>query len=293
MRRLRWQAIVGPGQVFHVAHARVGRGPESVPHGHDFAEVFWVVGGAGWHVVGGPRVALRPGDLVLITPEDAHGFETAAGGLLDIVNVAFPREVYAHALERYAASAGLRRLRQALPRAPLRLEAEQVEALEGAALELQRAEPGLAAIDRFLLTLLRIVSPPDGLPGADQPMPAWLRGALLRLQDPGAIEGGLPAFLRAAGRSPEHVARTCRSCLGRTPTELVNEVRLEHAAGRLRSTHAPVGEIALACGFGNLSHFHHLFRGRFGESPRAHRLRHQQALLPGAATGARAGAEAR
>lgn len=55
---------------------------------------------------------------------------------------------------------------------------------------------------------------------------------------------------------------------GMTFTQFVAEVRLNYACRQLAETDTPVGEIALASGFGNLSHFNHLFRLMRGVAPR-------------------------
>jgi AraC family cel operon transcriptional repressor len=68
------------------------------------------------------------------------------------------------------------------------------------------------------------------------------------------------------------VNRTVRRCGGQTATDVVNGLRLERAALRLRMTTDGILDVALDCGFGNLGHFYRCFRGRFGMTPKAYRL---------------------
>jgi len=89
---------------------------------------------------------------------------------------------------------------------------------------------------------------------------------------------GAPGFVRAAGRSAEHVARTVRAVFGVTPSDYVNRVRMDYAARELRITTRPIAEIALDCGLNNLSHFYGLFRRSQGETPRAHRIAHYRSV---------------
>jgi AraC family cel operon transcriptional repressor len=74
--------------------------------------------------------------------------------------------------------------------------------------------------------------------------------------------------------APEHLARQVRQHLHKTPTDIVNEARLAHAASELQSSGRAITEIALECGVENLSHFYKLFREHFGCTPRQYRLRH-------------------
>ena len=107
--------------------------------------------------------------------------------------------------------------------------------------------------------------------------PVWLRRAL-SLLGPRQLEVGTAALVAATGRSAEHVARECRRWFGKTPTALINEMRLDRAAALLAGTDDPVIQVALSCGFSNLSHFYRLFRARFHATPAAHRAQHRLIL---------------
>ncbi len=63
---------------------------------------------------------------------------------------------------------------------------------------------------------------------------------------------------------------------GKTFTQFVAEVRLNFASRLLIETNLPVGEIALASGYNNLSHFNHQFKALHRRAPRAFRLRMKQ-----------------
>ncbi|MBC7369906.1 MAG: helix-turn-helix transcriptional regulator [Undibacterium sp.] len=90
---------------------------------------------------------------------------------------------------------------------------------------------------------------------------------------------GAQGLVRAAERSPEHVARTVRTQLGCTPSDYVNRVRMEHAARELRLGAKPIVEIAADCGIGDLARFYSLFKGAHGTTPRRHRLEHHRQIV--------------
>jgi len=58
-----------------------------------------------------------------------------------------------------------------------------------------------------------------------------------------------------------------------TPHQYVLRARLREAAMRLAVEHARVIDIALDCGFGDVSNFNRAFRAEFGVSPRVYRLK--------------------
>jgi AraC-like DNA-binding protein len=65
--------------------------------------------------------------------------------------------------------------------------------------------------------------------------------------------------------------RQFKSHTGKTFTRFLVEVRIDSARRQLLETDRPIGEIAFASGFNNLSHFNHQFALVHGESPGAFR----------------------
>jgi AraC-like DNA-binding protein len=85
---------------------------------------------------------------------------------------------------------------------------------------------------------------------------------------------------REAGLSTFHFLRTFESLTGATPHQYVLRMRLRRAAVRMSHEPGKVVDIALDCGFGDVSNFVRSFRAEFGVSPRAYRLRARGKALP-------------
>jgi AraC-like DNA-binding protein len=81
----------------------------------------------------------------------------------------------------------------------------------------------------------------------------------------------LARLSREAGLSPYHFLRVFEQLTGTTPHQYVLRARLREAAIRLATEPGKVLDIALDCGFGDVSNFNRAFRGEFGISPRAYR----------------------
>ena len=73
----------------------------------------------------------------------------------------------------------------------------------------------------------------------------------------------------ALGRSQFHALFKAET--GRTFTEYLADVRSDKAAELLVNSDRTVLDIAEACGFGNLSHFYHVFKKKKGISPKRYR----------------------
>jgi AraC-like DNA-binding protein len=70
-----------------------------------------------------------------------------------------------------------------------------------------------------------------------------------------------------------HFLRTFDRITGVTPYQYVLRARLRHAAVRLVRESGSILDLALDCGFGDISNFTRAFRNEFGASPRRYRER--------------------
>jgi AraC family transcriptional regulator len=93
-------------------------------------------------------------------------------------------------------------------------------------------------------------------------------------RDPGEALS-LPALAARARLSTFHFLRTFHALTGVTPHQYLLRVRLREAALRLAAEPSRVLDVALECGFGDVSNFNRAFRAEFGVSPRAYRARLQ------------------
>lgn len=83
---------------------------------------------------------------------------------------------------------------------------------------------------------------------------------------------GVGTLAQEARLSPYHFLRTFEQLTGTTPHQYVLRARLREAALRLSIDPGRILDIALDCGFGDVSNFNRAFRTEFGVSPRRFRL---------------------
>jgi AraC-like DNA-binding protein len=93
------------------------------------------------------------------------------------------------------------------------------------------------------------------------------------IDDSPAAPHTLTTLAAAAGLSEFHFLRTFQRVSGVTPHQYLLRARLRAAALRLQDGGAKIVDIALDCGFNDLSNFNHAFRAEFAASPRAWRAR--------------------
>jgi AraC family cel operon transcriptional repressor len=239
-------------------------------HDHDFAEVFLVEEGEGIHRVNGKRLPLIAGQLIMIRPADAHGFEVVDEKGFVVSNVAFSADLIANLSSRYYPNDLL--FFGGKQKMPLSIMLPNAIAvwLSAAFAALVQGPRDRLSLDRFLLNLLYELSRIRSRPLAQGP--DWLSRACAEIQKPEHFKGGTPAFCLLCGHGAEHVSRTAKKMLGVTPTDLVNNARTDYAAGQLTLTEKKIDAIARECGFENLGHFYRVFKKRFNETPRQYRV---------------------
>ena len=129
-------------------------------------------------------------------------------------------------------------------------------------------------VERFLMNLLYRIELREShsLPTH---APDWLLQACQKMESPEYFQQGVKAFVKIAGRCHEHVTRVCGECLGESPIDYINRIRMRFAARQLEMTDLSITEIAFDCGLSNLSHFYKVFRAVHKISPRRYHVARQ------------------
>lgn len=248
-------------------------------HSHNYIEMVYMAAGVTTHIVGEERITIREGDLLLLNRRATHRVlpakrEDVAVNILvrpsffDTMVAAIGRrepltDFLLGSLSRPGDSAYL--LAHAADRPPLR---QTVESLLWLVL-FDNAERRVlqAAVQLLMLQLLERT---DALA-----LPA-VGGRALVAEVLHEIEANyrtcsLSALAARRGVSAAYLSRIVKAATGEAFVTLLQHKRMEVAAARLASTELAVFEICEQVGYDNTSHFHRLFRDRFGQTPDAYR----------------------
>ena len=273
MLHYRLNSYVPRGGFYHAARAFFSPGQRAQSHSQDFPEVFWIEAGRGTHLINDQRIALQPGDLVLMRPRDKHGLAAHPREGMTFINIAMHTSHLTRVRRRYYKDEPWPWAGDDLPTC-VRLSATHISDLGRCVYELQSQGQTARALDRFLLNLLSKLETHQHTGQAKSTdMPAWLaHGIQTFAADREAIILGIPALAKCCAKSREHVSRSIRNHMGLSTTEWVTGIRLDLAESDLRLTDKPIIEIAMDCGMPNLANFYLRFKRRFGVTPRRYRL---------------------
>jgi AraC family transcriptional regulator len=270
--------VLARGEGWRVEDVLCTSGPRDRPFEERHQTVGVAIVAAGSFEYRGPagRQLMTPGSLLL--GNAGQDFECAHDHAAGDRCLAFQLEP--DYFERLAADAGATP-RFRLNRLPPLRDLAPLVARALAGLEAKAAMPWEELGIHLVARAARLV---EGMPSdRREPAPAALarvtpivRG--IDRQPDGALT--LRGLAREARLSPYHFLRTFESVTGVTPHQYVLRARLRQAAMRLAQDPARIGDIALDCGFGDVSNFNRTFRAEFGVSPRLYRAANAAAGFP-------------
>ena len=249
-------------------------------HCHSYYEIFLIAQGSGTHLINSVKIPLATGDLYFIRPNDVHCYINTTNNF-KMINIILPEYEFDH-LTTYLGSVFRENLLTPSLPPHASITHRDLKNITGSLEQLvltkkilrQKSQKSdmLFRITVFNLLTTYLLSAP--LLETNN-TPDWLRWLSLEMLKKENFTEGLPALYRLSGKSIEHLSRACKKHLQKTPSQVVNDIRLDYAALQLQSTGRKIVEICEDSGFDNLSHFYHLFKQRYNTSPNQFRKEYQ------------------
>ncbi|MEK5436094.1 MULTISPECIES: helix-turn-helix domain-containing protein [Paenibacillus] len=243
----------------------------SPEHTHDFYEFFILTEGRCRHIVNGAAQLLQSGCLVFIRPDDTHRYEADGDSDCRFLNIPCRKSLINDAFSYLNEEEFLHGiLNTPLPRIAMLSQLEMDDFIRSferirmlSTLDKVKSRIYLKGI--LVDTLTQHFFSPETI---EQPeFPLWLEHAVSKMHLKENLNKGLHALYELSGRSAGHVNRAFRQYLNQTPTEYINQLRLNVARNLLLTTELRVVEIALESGFDNVSHFYHQFKKYYHQAP--------------------------
>lgn len=212
---------------------------------------------------------MTPGSLLLGNPGDLFccGHEHGTGDRC--ISFSYESEL----LERLGLDAAAPRARFHVPRLPpsraLALTVARAMALQAGDPDVDGGELGVELAAKAI-DIARGASPSASVAAAPAVLARVSRVVRMIEHEPD-VPHGLESLAQLARLSPYHFLRTFEALTGTTPHQYLMRTRLRHAAFRLRTEPSRILDIALDCGFGDVSNFNRAFRAEFGVAPGVYR----------------------
>ena len=263
--------IIDPEIEGHYTFFPFVEGISTQEHRHDFFEIFLIAEGSIYHHVNGEVILVQSGSLVFIRPEDAHFFRKHENQRCELINLAFGSQAF-YAMANFLDIAQQKGALLELPLPPMVLLTTAEKSWVAAQLkqwgqlmyrDKAHSRVTLRALLAQIVSNFFIARFEDYVGG----VPIWLKALCQQMQRREYLVEGRTALMRLANRTPEYVGRAFKTHLSITPSQFINDLRLNYATDLLLHTDMTAIEICYEVGFGNLSHFYHLFKMQWNCSP--------------------------
>ncbi len=243
-------------------------------HRHSaFWELVCVRHGVLKHRINGVKHEQAAGAFAILREADTHAL---SGERVAYVNISFSIDIpkALRALPR-APHDCLHRLDAAAPIMGV-LPSAQRQAFLASCDRLAAGSTGSEACARLVELMLQLLRCAGRV--SETQLPTWL-SQLLPLIDGAGVVPDLAELVRRSGVSHEHLARQMGRHLGLTPRGFLSRARVNRAARMLATSDRSIGDIALECGFPDLSALSRTFARERGLSPGAWRRQEQRFIV--------------
>lgn len=255
---------------------------ETAPlHTHDFYEFFVVASGKALHQINDCVQTIGKGDLFFIRPKDVHCYDFYHSEDFILINLGFSKRMFQNIqyfFENVKRMSSI--LDDPLPKY-IHLEDKQLSDVIKEFLEIgermkstmNKIQLSFHAQSYFALLLNDYFIDYSQCDHKNRNSPSWLKEVLSEMQRLENLQEGFPKLLSLSPCSKNHLCRLMKSALELTPTQYINEQRLNYSVFLLSQTENDILTISEMVGFNNLSHFYHLFKQKFSCSPAQFRKR--------------------
>jgi AraC family transcriptional regulator len=263
--------VLASGDGWTVSDVVCSAGPRDLPfeEQHMGTSIAVVVSGTFQYRTSAGSELMTPGSLLLGNAGDGFTCRHEHGSGDRCLSFSYNEEF----CEDVAADFGAAKSRFKVPRLPPLRELSPVTAAAAALLN----NPDSEAFREVAVTLFgSAMQVEDGLNhrsrAADASTLARVTRVVRMIESDLERSHDLDSLAEMARLSPYHFLRTFERLTGTTPHQYLLRMRLRRAAILLRTENGKVLDIALDCGFQDISNFNRAFRAEFGKPPRAYRL---------------------
>lgn len=243
------------------------------PHYHDFFELVFVIKGKLILTISGAECIYEEGSLILIRPDEVHSKES-----IDIchhINLAFLRKTINDMLnylgEGFCKDLLLNPnfprliLLSKIEKSILRIRFEKLHTMSASDKKRIKMELRILLIELFTEYFIPSASDEQDI------IPQWLGIVVDEMRKRENFIKGMPALIELSGKSHAYMCRVLKRYLDATPTEFINDLKLNYAVNLLLHTDFDILGISLESGFESLSHFYHIFKKKYGVAPKKYR----------------------
>jgi AraC family cel operon transcriptional repressor len=256
----------------------------TVKHTHDFYEIFLITKGKVKHIINDNEQLLDEGTMIFVRPSDIHYYQRHEKDEVELINLAFPKKAIADLFDYLGEGFEAERLLESkLPPSTILSSTEKTilkERFEKLQLIPLSKKSEIRTALRILLAEIMTNYFSKSFWIQRSSVPKWLEETRSEMQQKERFVSGFESMVEISHRSKEHLCRAFKKHYDQTPTEYINDLRLNYSANLLMTTDESIPYISMESGFENLSHYYHLFKKKYNLSPGDFRKQHRKNVIP-------------
>ncbi|MCF7859528.1 MAG: AraC family transcriptional regulator [Candidatus Cloacimonetes bacterium] len=277
------EEILDPQTEIHYAFHRSLK-DITVKHTHDFYEIFLIAKGKVQHEINDSKQVLEEGTMIFMRPSDVHYYQKFKDWEVELINLAFPKTTIVELLNYLGEGFDSDRLlKSKFPPSIILSSTEKnilIKRFEKLHLLPLESKSEIRTSLRVLLAEIITNYFSKSFWKERSSTPRWLETTRSEMQKKENFVAGFSTMTKISDKSKEHLCREFKKYFELTPTEYINDLRLNYSANLLMTTDESIPFISLECGFENLSHYYHLFKNKFKLSPGDFRNKNRKNVIP-------------
>ena len=284
-QKLKTESRIDPAMQFAVYdckwHKNVKQGivyEEQNRHSHDFSEIIFLKSGSLLHIVNSETQRMIPGSILFLRPDDEHYFlaDPNVTEETETIILDFDLELFLSLSIYLENDTFLQKLTQPVLPPLFKPDSAAFTAIYTQLTQL--SVPGIAPqMRKIKLKILlgdifsKFFIDTDTFLTESQ-IPDWLEDLCNKMKKDENLKDGIRKMQKIAYRTPGHLCKSFQKYLHRTPTDFINELRLNKAAKLLVEGRKDILEITNELNFRSVSRFYSLFKKYYGITPRTYKM---------------------
>ncbi len=248
-------------------------------HTHDYYEIFIMLEGSALHSVNGENRVLNTFDAVFVRASDTHNYSHISEDAFSFLNLTFTKgtldAIFSYLSEGYPKRA----LMNSRLSPTVHLSAAEFQDLEREMEKIRAIAPKDAAKRKTAIRILLIKLFSDvfyQFDSSEKQAPDWLVSLTEKMRGEMRFADGISGMVELSGKSREHLTRSIKKYLGKTPSEFINELRLNYVANMLRNSNHSIIDVIFESGFNTVGYAYALFKKLYGMSMAEYRKLHSE-----------------
>lgn len=263
---LKFKDIQINNRKYYTADFKLASNSNNKNHTHDFYEVITITSGEFIEYNNGEKFVLEKGWFHFIKPTDKHYLVTSKKENNILRNIVFEHDFFKQLLEEV----DLQNTDHIFK--PFKLDENTFDAF----LKKIRLLDKIDNTEKTNMYLLKsiffdMIFNIKFCNEDKNDVPKWLGRCYMKIQEDENYIKGLPYLIQLSGKSQSHLTRQLKKYYHITPTDFINNLRVQKTASLLCLTDEKILEVALECGFENMSYYNRIFKEKYGVTPRQYR----------------------